>query len=102
IKQRDHSKSGFLQAVIIRERPAQSSRADNSHTMWLIQAKNFRQMTAQVVDEVSGAPHAKFTEITEVFANLRRIQIELLGEFLRRNGSDAGGREFVQAAQVYA
>jgi len=47
-----------------------------------IEAENFRQMFSQVIDEIADAADSKLAKVPKVLANLRRIQIELLCEFL--------------------
>ena len=68
----------------------------------LIESENLRQMESQIFDEITGAAHAKLAKVTKVFANLRRIQIELLGEVLRRDCLDSRSGQLVQATQVNA
>ena len=50
--------------------------------MRAIETQNLRDVIAQVGDVVTNAAHAKFAEVTQVFANLRGVQVELLGERL--------------------
>ena len=54
----------------------------------------------QVLDVVADAADAELAEVGEVLADLRGVQVELLGERLRRDRPDAGGLERVEAAQV--
>jgi hypothetical protein len=57
-------------------------------------------VTPQLFHVVADAPDAELAEVREVLPDLRSIQMELLGERLRRNCADAAGVEFVQAPQV--
>ena len=58
-------------------------------------------MPAQILDVVADAADAELAEVREVLANLRRVQMELLGQRLRRDAAHAGGFERGQAAQVH-
>ena len=58
-------------------------------------------MPLQIADVVADAADAELAEVGEVFANLRGVQVELLGERLRRNRPDAGALEQIEAAQVH-
>ena len=57
-------------------------------------------MAPQILDVIADAADAELAEVGEVLANLRGVQVELLGQRLRRDGPHAGGVERVQAAQV--
>src|SRR5437773_12329186 len=70
--------------------------------MRFVQAQDFDEMFAQIVDKVSGAAHPKLAEVTQILSNLRRIKIELLSQFLRRDGLDSGSIQLVEATQVNA
>src|SRR5882762_11680638 len=70
--------------------------------MRLVEAENFRQVFPQVVDEIPGPAHAELAKVTQVFANLRRVEIELLSQLLRRDRLDSSGRQLVQATQIDA
>jgi hypothetical protein len=54
----------------------------------------------QIADVVADAADAELAEIREVLANLGGVQVELLGQRLRRDGADAGVFERVEAAQI--
>ena len=47
-------------------------------------------MPSQLLDVVPDAANAELAEVCEVLADLCRVQVELLGERLRRNGANAG------------
>ena len=53
----------------------------------------------QVLDVIADAAHAELAEVGEVLADLRRVEVELLGQRLRRDGLDAGRLELVEAAR---
>jgi uncharacterized oligopeptide transporter (OPT) family protein len=57
-------------------------------------------VAAQFLDVVADAAHAELAEVGEVLPNLRGVEVEALGERLRRDGLHAQLVERVQAAQV--
>jgi hypothetical protein len=67
-----------------------------------VEAEYLRQVSAQLVHRVADAARAELAEVREVFAYLRRVQAELVGERLRRDGLDARRRQQIQAAQIHA
>ena len=52
-----------------------------------------RRCRLQILDVVADAAHAELAEVREVLANLRGVEMELLGQRLRRDRLDAGGVE---------
>ena len=66
----------------------------------LVEAEDLPQVAPQLLDVVADAAHAELAEIREVLADLRGVEVELLGERLRRDGLDAGRVERVEATQV--
>src|SRR5215467_4717393 len=91
----------MTETLVIGQSHPQVSQADYSHPALLVQTENLHQMLAQILDVISDAAHAEFAEIGQVLANLRRIEIELVGHRLRRDGLYLEDRQFVQAAQIY-
>ena len=65
-----------------------------------IEAEDLAQVPAQILDVVADAADAELAEVREVLADLRRVEMELLGERLRRHSPHAGALERGQAAQV--
>ena len=57
-------------------------------------------MPLQVLDVVADAADAELAEVREVLADLRGVEVELLGERLRRDGLDPGGLQLIEAAEV--
>ena len=55
----------------------------------LIEAENLAKVPLQVADVVADAADAELAEVGEVLADLRRVEVELLGERLRRDGANA-------------
>jgi len=65
-----------------------------------IETEDLRNVRAQILDVIADAAHAKLAEVTEVFANLRGVQMKLLGERLRRDGLDPGRVQRIEAAKI--
>ena len=57
-------------------------------------------MPAQLLDVVADAANAELAEVRQVLADLRSVEVELLGERVRRNGAHAGGVELSEAPEV--
>src|SRR5688500_9155498 len=57
-------------------------------------------MPAQLLDVVADAADAELTEVREVLANLRRIEVEPFGERLGRDGLHTGLVELVETPQI--
>src|SRR5262249_61421411 len=74
---------------IVGQRQAKVPRADDGDAQFAIETENLPQMAAKIADVVADAANAKLTEIGEVLANLRRVQMKAFREALRRNGFDA-------------
>ena len=70
------------------------------HPQLAVEAEDLPQVPLQVLDVVADAAHAELAEVGEVLADLRGVEVELLGQRLRRDRLDAGGFELVQAAEV--
>ena len=57
-----------------------------------VETEDLPQVPPQLLDVVPDAAHAELAEVRQVLANLRRVQVELLGQRLRRNRADARAR----------
>src|SRR6185436_9998739 len=66
-----------------------------------IESEDLAEMPAQFLDVVADAAYAELTEVREILANLRRVQMKAFGQRLRRDRLHAARIELVQAAQVY-
>ena len=86
---------------IVGEREAQVARAHDGHPELLVEAQNLAKVTLQVAHVVADTADAEFAEIGQVLADLRSVQVELLGERLGGNGADTGAVERVQAPQIH-
>ena len=60
----------------------------------------WRRWRLQVADVVADAAHAELAEVGEVLANLGGVEMELLGQRLRRNRPHAVLFELVQTAEI--
>ena len=79
-------KFDLAKAVVVSERGSQSSGADDADAMRGVETEYLRDVIAQVVDVVADAAHAKLTEVPKIFPDLSGIEVELVGQRLRRNG----------------
>src|SRR5690606_15822406 len=64
------------------------------------EAENGSQLPLEVLDVIADAADAELAEVGQILADLRRVQVKLLGQRLRRDCLDPGGIERVQRAQV--
>src|SRR2546430_14791333 len=88
--------------MVVCQRRSQPARPRDADPMWSVEAEDLRQMLAEIVQEITYAAHTELAEVTEIRANLRGAEIELLGKFLRGNGLNSRGRQLVQAAEIDA
>ncbi|MNC76724.1 hypothetical protein D3C75_1285100 [compost metagenome] len=56
------------------------------HIDLLIQLQNMTDLFDEIRHVISNAFSAEITKIGQILTNLRRIKVQLLPEFLRRNG----------------
>src|SRR5436305_13756174 len=59
-------------------------------------------MPSQLFNRIADAARAELAEVCEVFAYLRRVHVELIGERLRRDRLYPRGGQKIQAAQIDA
>ena len=100
VEQRGDLEAFLPEAGIVGEREAEIAGADDRDAQLAIEAENLAQVALQIADVVADAAHAELAEVREVLADLRGVQVELLGERLRGDRLDAGALELVEAAQV--
>ena len=100
VEERRDLEAFLAEARIVGEREAEVAGAHDRDAQLAIEAEDLAQVALQIADVVADAADAELAEVREVLANLRGVQVELLGERLRRDGADAGVLERVQAAQV--
>src|SRR5204862_4183240 len=79
---------------------AEVAGADDGDAQFAIEAQNLTQVALEVADVIADATHTEFAEVGEVLADLGRIEVELVGQRLRRDRPDPGALEQVETAQV--
>ena len=100
VEQRGDLEPFLAEARVVGERQAEVAGAHDRDAHALVEPENLPQVAAQLLDVVADAADAELAEIGEVLADLRRVEVELLGQRLRRDRPDAGRVERVEAAQV--
>ena len=99
-KSADDLEAFLAEARIVGERQPEIAGAHDRDAQLAVEAEDLPQMPLQIADVVADAADAELAEIREVLADLRGVQMELLGERLRRDRPHAGAVERVQAAQI--
>ena len=92
VEERGDLEAFLTESGIVGERQAEVAGAHDRHAQPPVEAQDLAQVPAQLLDVVADAAHAELAEVREVLANLRGVQMELLGERLRRDRLDAGRR----------
>ena len=100
VEQRDDLEPFVAEAGIVGERQPEIAGAHDRDAHATVEAENLPQVAAQLLDVVADAADAELAEVREVLADLRGVEVELLGQRLRRHRAHAGRVERVQAAQV--
>ena len=100
VEQRRDLEAFLAEARVVGEREAEIAGADDRDAQLAIEAEDLAQMPLEIADVVADAADAELAEVGEVLADLRGVQMELLGERLRGDRLDAGVLELVEAAQV--
>ena len=65
---------------VVCERKAKVTGAHDRDANGLLDAENLPQVASEFLDIVADASNAKLAKIGEILANLRRVEVELLGE----------------------
>ena len=81
----DDLEAFLAEAGVVGERQAEVAGAHDRDAQLAIEAEDLPQVPAQVLDVVADAADAELAEIREVLANLRGVEVELLGQRLRRD-----------------
>ena len=84
------SKPSCRKPGIVGEREAEVAGADDRDAQLAIEAEDLAQVALQIADVVADAADAELAEVGEILANLRGVQVELLGQRLRRDRPHAG------------
>ena len=100
VEERRNLEAFLPESGVVRERQAEIAGAHDRHAQPPIESQDLPQVPPQFLHVVAHAADAELPEVRQVLANLRGVQVELLGQRLRRDRLDSGGVECVQAAQV--
>ena len=100
VEQRGNLEPFGAEAGVVGQRQPEVAGAHDRDPDAAVEAEDLPQVRAQLLDVVADAADAELAEIGEILANLRGVQVELLGQRLRRDRLHAGLVERVEAAQV--
>src|SRR6185503_6526947 len=101
VEERQDFESFLSEARVVGQREPEVAGADDGDPQLAIEAQNLAQMALQIADVVADAADTELAEIREILANLRGVQVELLGEGLGGNRTDAVAFELVETPQVH-
>src|SRR5262245_17449666 len=87
-------------SLVVEQRRAEVAEPDQRHRPLAIEAEDALELGLEPRDVVADPAHAELAEVRQVLADLRRVQIEALGQLLRRDGLDAVLFELQQAPGV--
>jgi len=90
----------LAEAGIVREREAEIPGAHDGDAEFLVETEDLAEVALQVAHVIAHAAPAALTEVGEVLPNLRRVQMELIGQRLRGDRPHACVLEHVQASQI--
>ena len=93
VEHRDDLEAFAAEARVVGQRQAEVAGAEHRHPQLAVEAEDLAQVQLQILDVVADAAHAELAEVGQVLADLGGVQVELLGQRLRRDGLDAGGLE---------
>src|SRR5439155_14066987 len=100
VEQRGDLEAFLPEAGIVGQRQTEIARADDGDTQLASEAENLSKMPLEIADVVADAADAELAEIREVLPDLRRVEVKLLGEGLRRDRLDAGVFERRETPQI--
>ena len=89
VEQRGNLKAFLLESRIVGQREAEVAGAEDGDLQPAVESENLPQVLLEILDVVTDAADPELAEVREVFANLRRVQMELMRERLRRDGFHA-------------
>ena len=67
---------------VIGKRQTEVARPHDGDTQMAIETKDLPQVTAKILDVVTNAADTELAEVRQILANLRGVEVELLGEGL--------------------
>src|SRR5262245_50044183 len=85
IEERRDLKPFLTESRIVRKGKPEVARPHDRHTQAPIESENLAEVTTQFLDVVADTSHTELTKVREVLANLRRVEMKLLGQRLRRD-----------------
>ena len=85
VEQRGDLEAFLPEARIVGEREAEVAGAHDRDAQLPVEAEDLPQVAPQILDVVADAADAELAEVGQILANLRGVQVELLGERLRRD-----------------
>src|SRR5262245_47309778 len=80
VEERDDGKAFLTESGIVGERQPEVARAENRYAHGPVEPENHPQVALELFDVVPHAANAELTEVGQVFANLRGVQVELFRE----------------------
>ena len=100
IEQRGDLEPFIAEARVVRERQPEVAGAHDGDGDAAVEAEDLPQVPPQLLHVVAHAAHAELAEVRQVLPDLGGVEVELLGEPLRRHRAHARRVERVQAAQI--
>src|SRR5262245_3590686 len=88
------------ESLVVEQRRAEITEPDQRHRPLAIEAEDALELGLEPRDVVADPANAELAEVRQVLADLRRVQIEALGQLLRRDRLDAVLFELEQAPGV--
>src|SRR5678815_3565604 len=85
---------------VIGQRETEIAGTHDGHPQMAIEAENLPEVPAQFLDVVTDTSDAELAKVRQILANLRGVEMELLGQGLRGDGLRAAGVELVETPQV--
>ena len=86
VEEGDDLEAFLPEAGVVGEREAEVAGAHDGHAEAPVEAEDLPQVPAEILHVVADAADAELAEVGEVLADLGGVQVELLGEALRRHG----------------
>ncbi len=87
VEERDDREAFLPEPRIVGERESEIAGAEDRDAHGAIEPEDHPQVALELLDVVADAAHAELAEVREVLPNLRGVQMELLGQRLRRDAS---------------
>ena len=86
VEERRDLEAFLAEPRVVREREPEIAGAHDGDGDVPIEAEDLPQVPAQLLDVVADAAHAELAERREVLADLRGVEVKLLGQRLRGHG----------------